>query len=89
VYTPDDPVEVTVRYSPRVAGWLRERGPVEEQEDGSVVVAYSVSDPTWIVRLVLQYGPEAELLGPRPIRELLVEALARVVTDDAPGAPTA
>lgn len=80
VYTPDDPVSVVVQYSAAVAGWLREQGEVIEQGDGSVLVSYNVSDPEWIVRLVLRYGTEAELLEPAAVREQVREALARVAS---------
>src|SRR5690606_40411144 len=59
-----DDVEVAVRYSPRIARWVEERAPCERREDGSVVVRHRVADPRWVVRHVLQYGAEAEVLEP-------------------------
>ncbi len=67
VYRADEEVEVVVRYSPRVAPWLRERGEGEAQEDGSVLVRYRVADPGWVVRHVAGYGGEAEVVGERPM----------------------
>jgi proteasome accessory factor C len=75
VFDPSDDVEATVRYSPRVARWIEEQGPVERQPDGSVVVRYRVSDPAWLVRHVLQHGPDAEVLAPAGMRD----AVRRVV----------
>lgn len=66
--------EVRVRYSRRIAAWVREKGPCEELEDGSVAVRFPAADPVWAVRHVLQYGPEAEVLDPDSVRELVVEA---------------
>lgn len=68
VYRADDELEVTVRYSSRVARWLVERGEGEVREDGSVVVTHTVADPGWIVRHVLRYGPDVEVLAPAEVR---------------------
>jgi predicted DNA-binding transcriptional regulator YafY len=71
-------LEVQVRYSPGIARWLREKGPVEEQEDGSVVIRHRVADPRWLVRHILQYGAEAEVLRPAEMRQLVAAAARRV-----------
>jgi len=69
--------KVRVRFSPAVARWLTERYPdAEREESGSVVVTYEVGDVHWLVRTVLQYGPEAEVLGPAPYREAVRRAVA-------------
>ena len=75
VYRADEEIEVTVRYSPRVARWITERGEGEVQEDGSVVVPHTVADPGWIVRHVLRYGPDAEVVAPVEVREWVVGVL--------------
>ena len=75
VYRADDELEVTVRYSPRVARWLTERGEGEVQDDGSVLVTHTVADPDWIVRHVLQYGPDAEVVAPEEVRGWVREAV--------------
>lgn len=64
----DGAVEATVRYSARVAPWIREQWDVVDGEDGGVEVTHSVSDPAWLVRHVLQYGPDAEVLDPPALR---------------------
>lgn len=70
-----DPVRV--RFSQRVARWLIERYPdAQRLDDGSVVVTYRVADVDWLVRNVLQYGAEAEVLGPRAYREAVRRAVA-------------
>jgi proteasome accessory factor C len=77
VYRPGDEIEVRVRYSAKIARWIREKGPVDEEgEDGSVMLVHHVSDPEWIVRHVLKYGPDAEVLGPPEIRERVRGAAA-------------
>ncbi len=76
VFRAGDEVEAIVRYSPRIARWIAEREEVEERPDGSVVVRRRVADPRWIVRHVFAYGPEAELLEPEELRELVRRTLS-------------
>jgi predicted DNA-binding transcriptional regulator YafY len=62
--------EVEVRFSPDIARWVLEQHPDARSEaDGSAVVTYRVASLDWLVRRVLQYGPEAEVLGPEVYRE--------------------
>ena len=79
VFSAAQTVPVTVRYSPRIEAWIREKGPVRDAGDGGVLVDFEVADPAWIVRHVLQYGPDAELVEPEDLRELVVESLRRQV----------
>lgn len=72
---------VRVRYSPRIARWVRERAHFEgwtldEEADGSVVMEHHVADPHWVVRHVLQYGAEAEVVEPAEYRGLVREVVA-------------
>lgn len=80
LYRAGDEVQVTVRYGRRVARWVRERGPVEETDDGSVVVTHSVSDPAWVVRHVLRYGPDAEVVDPPDVRRRVARAARGMAT---------
>jgi proteasome accessory factor C len=82
VFRADQFQEVTVRYSQRIARWVAERGPVDPMDDGSVLVRYSVADATWIVRHVLEHGPDAEVLAPEPVREQVAAALEAVLGFD-------
>lgn len=67
---------VEVRFSPAVSRWLKERYPeAVVQADGGVIVTYLVASPEWLVRHVLQYGPEAEVVGPASYRELMRKQL--------------
>lgn len=73
--------EALVRYSPRLARWVRERASyrslsMEEHDDGSVTVRHSVADPLWLAAHVLRHGVHAEVLEPRNLRDL-VAGLAR------------
>jgi proteasome accessory factor C len=78
---------VTVRYGPRIARWLVERGEGQAEPDGSVVVVHDVADPGWIVRHVAQYGPDAEVLSPEPVRAMVREAAERIVAPEDPPPP--
>jgi proteasome accessory factor C len=68
VFRADQKMEVKVRYSPDVARWIAEKEAAEPSSDGSLTVTYQVADPHWIVRHVLHYGPEAEVLEPEEVR---------------------
>ncbi|HEX6135736.1 MAG TPA: WYL domain-containing protein [Longimicrobiales bacterium] len=79
-YIATDDIEVTVRYSRRVARWIVEHTPDSVlDDDGSVIVRHRVADPGWIVRHVLQYGGEAVVEEPRAARKWVAGAVARYV----------
>jgi proteasome accessory factor C len=70
--------DVRVRFSPRIARWIAERYPQgDAQADGSVVVTFTVASVDWLVRHVLQYGGEAEVLEPRAYRGAIRRAVGR------------
>ena len=78
VYHAPNKTRVRVRYSPRIARWIRERAHFEswkldEEADGAVVLEHAVSDPQWVVSHALQYGEEAEVLEPLEYRALVRE----------------
>lgn len=64
-----------VRYSARAAPWVREHGPVEDLQDGCVSVSFTTADPGWVVRHALGYGPEAEVVQPAAVRDMVVGAV--------------
>ncbi len=66
----DGTVPARVAFSKKIARWLKEKYPGgQEQRDGRYVVTFQVADPAWFVREVMQYGAEAEVLGPEGLRE--------------------
>ncbi|HEX6587574.1 MAG TPA: WYL domain-containing protein [Longimicrobiales bacterium] len=81
-------VEVTVRYAPAVARWIRERlaedrawaERTRDADDGSLEVTHRVADMDWLVSHVLQYGPDAEVVAPAQAREAVAAAAGRVAT---------
>jgi predicted DNA-binding transcriptional regulator YafY len=46
--------------------------------DGSLTLDHPLADTAWAVRHVLQYGPDAEVLEPRQVRDAVRERLERV-----------
>jgi predicted DNA-binding transcriptional regulator YafY len=76
VYRGSEATMVRVRYSPRIARWLAEREDGEWDPGGGFTVAHPVVDPYWLVRHVLQYGPDAEVLEPAEAREWVREVVA-------------
>ena len=73
----DAVVNVTVRFTPEIGRWLEERYPDARREpDGSVLVTFKVANPSWLVRHVLQYGPDAEVLEPAEYREAVRRAVS-------------
>jgi proteasome accessory factor C len=73
-------VPVVVRYSAEVSEWVRERGPVQEETDGSVIVEFPVADSNWIVRHVLLHAPDAVVVEPSSVRAEVEIALRRQIS---------
>lgn len=72
-------IEAVVRYGSRIADWIKERHPeAETNPDGSLVVPHAVADPQWLVRHVLQYGADAEVLKPTELRAAVRESALRL-----------
>ena len=71
--------EVVVRFTPAIARWLFEDHPSAERDaQGGVTVRYAVAEPAWLLRTVLQYGAEAEVVAPPEYRALMRTATALV-----------
>jgi len=69
------PDQLRVRYTPRVARWIAEREGTTPDTDGSLTMEYPLADLDWAVRHVLQYGPDAVVLGPERVRIAVRERL--------------
>ena len=72
---------MTVRYSPRIARWVAEREGATLAADGSLTLEHPVADESWAVRHVLQYGPEAEVVGPPEMRAVMATRLRAMAGD--------
>ena len=70
----EDDLEVAIRYSPRIARWIEEHytDRAQRQSDGSLVVRMLCKSPWWALTRALAYGADAEILGPTPVRSLMV-----------------
>lgn len=77
-FASDTTRHMTVHYSPRIARWVAEREGVALSNDGSLTIDHPVADDTWAVRHVLQFGPEAVVVAPPDIRELVKQRLAEM-----------
>ncbi|HEX6107101.1 MAG TPA: WYL domain-containing protein [Gemmatimonadales bacterium] len=64
-----------VRYSPRIARWIAEREGKSLAEDGSLTLEHPLADRDWVVRHVLQYGPDVTVLEPEEVRSAVVQRL--------------
>jgi proteasome accessory factor C len=68
---------VTVRFSADAAPWVTEfYAGSEQQPDGSVLVHFDVSSPEWLVRRVLEFGADAEVIAPAEYRAAMAKAVA-------------
>jgi len=81
----EKPVHVRVRFAPRQARWIRERrwhrsARVQESLDGGLVLSLKVAETSEILRWVLQFGHEAEVLEPPSLRAAVAERLAAALS---------
>lgn len=75
VFLGGEEIPVRVRYGPCIARWIAERESGEWDEAGGFTVTHRVVDPRWMVRHVLQYGPDAEVVEPKEARKWVLEAV--------------
>jgi len=80
----DTSVTITVAYSPVVSRAakadrvVRERT-IVERDDGSVEIAYTVSDAAEFVRWSLKWGAEAEIVAPPDVRAVATDVARAIV----------
>lgn len=67
--------KVRIRFSPKVARWIAERDGGDVAADGSYEQELPLADLNWLGRYVMQYGAEAEVLGPPAARRAVRERL--------------
>ncbi len=75
-YTNSEPVEVILRFHPRVASRVRETvwhasQKLEEQSDGGLIWRGRVADPTEMLPWIRGWGADCEVLAPVELREQL------------------
>lgn len=76
----DDPIKVTIWFSPDQARYIKERKwsrtqKIEDQEDGSIILSMNTSGWWDVKKWVLSYGAEAEVLEPEKLRKEIIEEL--------------
>ena len=76
-YTEAEPVEVALKFHPRVAARVRETRwhrseSVEEQADGSIVWRARVAEPQEMLPWIRGWGADAEVLAPLELRERMM-----------------
>jgi len=68
---------VTVRFRPDVAPWVTEfYTDHRRDEDGSVIVQFEATSADWLVRRVLEFGCDAEVVSPATYRDAVARAVA-------------
>jgi len=82
-YTEAEPVEVVLRFHPRVAGRVRETHwhrseQVEEQPDGSLLWRARVAEPQEMLPWIRGWGADVEVVGPEGLRERMAGEARRM-----------
>jgi predicted DNA-binding transcriptional regulator YafY len=78
----DKNITYKVRFDADVARYIKEeelfvRPRMKDQKDGSLIFEVTVNNDKEFLRWILQYGPSAEILEPRAIRESLKQQLSQ------------
>lgn len=74
-YTDADPVEVALKFHPRVAyrvqesRWHRSEQPLEELEDGHVIWRAKIAEPKEMLNWIRGWGSDVEVLAPESLRD--------------------
>ncbi len=76
-YTETEPVEVVLRFAPRVAGRVRETlwhrsQAIEECSDGGLIWRAKVAEPQEMLPWVRGWGADCEVLEPQALRETMM-----------------
>jgi len=82
-YTEAEPVEVVLRFHPRVAGRVRETQwhrseQVEEQPDGYVLWRARVAEPQEMLNWIRGWGADVEVLAPEKLRDRIMGETRRL-----------
>jgi predicted DNA-binding transcriptional regulator YafY len=77
----EEPEDVAIRFDAYQARWIRERrwhqtqAPLEELDDGGVILRFRTGGLDEVKHWVLQYGGHAEVLEPERLRRMVVDEL--------------
>jgi len=77
----EDSLQVTLRFSPRLAKWAREQPIFQDwrEEEGGLVCTLRSDSLSWLEREILKYGLEAEVLGPPEVKDALASRIRKVL----------
>ena len=80
-----EPFEVVVRFFPPACSYVRERQwsknqNFEEEQDGSVLLTLTAHSEYEVIKWVLSFGEEAELVAPSDVRKKIIRELQQNVT---------
>ncbi len=78
----DKNVTFKVRFNAEVARYIKEeelfvQPRMKDQKDGSLIFEVTVNNEKEFLRWILQYGPSAEILEPKTVRESLKQQLSQ------------
>ncbi len=76
---PDDVVTSTVRFDPDVAWWAARTLGVEAPAGGPLELDLPVANRDAFIGWILSFGPDAEVVGPSALRELVLERVEAAV----------
>jgi predicted DNA-binding transcriptional regulator YafY len=76
-------VRVSIRFSPNHSKWIKERKwhssqEIKEHEDGSFILSMEISSLDALMRWVMRYGGEAEVVAPEELRNRVKEEIVRM-----------
>ncbi|MEO8448426.1 MAG: WYL domain-containing protein [Gemmatimonadota bacterium] len=78
---------VRIRFAPKAARWVAEREGKPLEADGTFVQELPLADLDWLVRYVMQYGAEAQVLEPEAARSAVRERLLGLLDSMPSGTP--
>lgn len=84
-YTDSEPVEVVLKFHPRVAyriresRWHRSEQPLEELEDGYVIWRAKIAEPKEMLPWIRGWGSDVEVLAPESLREVCKQEAKKLV----------
>lgn len=83
IFQGSEPKEVEIEFGKTVASFVRERRwhssqRVKELDSGRILVSMSVAVTPELVQWVLGFGPEAQVLEPKDLRDQVVSAVAEM-----------
>jgi predicted DNA-binding transcriptional regulator YafY len=84
-YTETEPVEVVLKFHPRVAyrvqesRWHRSEQPLEELENGYVIWRAKIAEPKEMLNWIRGWGSDVEVLAPESLREVCKEEAQKLI----------